>query len=116
MNDQVKNLFMSMLKDKEKVIYELLKDFNTSDANMKAFQSLCELYDSGEQVNADKALKAAAKSLRHLNDVNRRLLLILLVYTSGGDFATDAAKVLVNLGHGEEALQEMFKQKMRGRS
>jgi hypothetical protein len=109
-------LFMAMLKDKEQVVTTILKDFETSDANMKAFEKLTALYSTDPaSVSADKALAACAKSLRHLNDVNRRMLLIMLVYASAGDFQGDTAKVLMKMGRGEDALREMFRQKMGGK-
>lgn len=109
------DFFMSMLKDKESVIRTILSDLEASDKNMQAFAQLEHLLSEGEAVSADKVHRAAAKSLRHLNEVNKRLLLILLTYVSGGDFGTDAAKVLLKMGRGQEALQEMMRQKMQGR-
>jgi hypothetical protein len=108
-------LFMAMLKDREQVIATILKDFETSGANMKAFEKLAELYRTNpDEVSTERALAACAKSLRHLNDVNRRLLLLTLIYTSGGSYQTDTAKVLVKMGRGEDALREMMRQKMEG--
>jgi hypothetical protein len=108
-------LFMAMLKDKGQVITSIMKDFDTSEANMKAFTSLSELCrTSPGEVSTDKAIAACAKSLRHLNDVNRRMLLLLLVYVAGGDYQTDTAHVLNKMGHGEDALREMLRQKMNG--
>ncbi|WP_429565652.1 hypothetical protein [Paraburkholderia sp. MM6662-R1] len=106
---------MSMLKDSERVIATILKDFETSSANMKAFEKLADLYRTNpDEVSTERALAACAKSLRHLNDVNRRMLLLLLVYASGGSYETDTAKVLIKLGRGEDALREMMRKKMGG--
>lgn len=116
MKKEMIDLLTAMLKNKEQVIESLLRDISTSMANNQAFTSLCELYDRGEQVSTDKALKAAAKSLRHLNEVNSRLLLMLVVYSSSDSFSADVAKILVRLGDGEAALQELMRQKMRGAS
>jgi len=107
--------FMSMLKNKEAVLTSILKDIEVSAANAKAFEQLEQLYKDGEPVSTDRALAACAKSLRHANQVNQRLLMIALVYASGGDFSADAGKVLVKMGRGEEALREMMRQKMEGR-
>ena len=73
------------------------------------------LYKEGKIVNVDKALFACSKSLKHLNDVNQRLLMLIMVYVSGDNYQSDVAHALVKMGRGEEALQEMFKQKMSGR-
>ena len=74
-------LFMDMLKNKEQVIASILKDVDSCTKNMQAFEKLEALYKAGEDVSTDKALKACATSLRHTNEVNRKLLLLMLVYT-----------------------------------
>lgn len=106
--------FMSMLKNQEQVISTILKDLGTCDKNMQSFEKLESLYEQGKEVNTEKVLKACAKSLRHTNDVNRRLLMVLLVYVSGGSYSSDTSKVLMKMGRGKEALQEMFKRKVNG--
>ena len=106
--------FMAMLKNKEQVITMIFKDLDSCDKNQAAFTKLENLYEDGKSVDIDKAMAACAKALRHSNDVNRRLLMLMLVYTAGGDYSADCAKTLSKLGHGKEALQEMLKQKMNG--
>jgi len=106
--------FMAMLKNPEQVISTILKDLNTSETNMLAFEKLESLFKEGKSVNTEKALIACAKSLRLMNGLNRRILMLLLVYVSGGDYTSDTAKVLLKMGRGTDALQEMFKQKMAG--
>ena len=107
--------FMKMLKNPEQVITGLLKDLDSCQKNMSAFQKLEELYESGEDVSTEKALKACAKSLRHTNELNLKLIMLLIVYVSGGNYQSDTAQVLNKLGRGEEALQEMFKRKLSGK-
>ena len=107
-------MFLSMLRNKDKVLQSILRDIDVSNQNMVAFEKLEDLYGRDAKVNADKALQACAKSLRHVNDVNRRLLMLLLVYVSGGSYSGDTGKVLCKMGRGEEALKEMFRQKMNG--
>lgn len=107
--------FLEMLKNKEQVIRTVLKDLDTCDKNTAAFTKLEDLYNEGGSVNTEKVLKAYAKSMRHMNEVNRRLLMILLIYISGDSYNSDTGKVLIKMGRGEEALKEMFKQKMGGK-
>ena len=45
--------------------------------------------------------------------MNRRLLMLLVVYVTGSNFTTDSAHLMNKLGAGEEALQEMLRQKMK---
>lgn len=112
---QNSEMFMDMLKNKDKILSSILKDIDTSDKNMKSFEKLCALFEQGKEVNTEKALTACAKSIKHMNDMNRRMLIVLLVYTAGNNFSSDSASVLVKLGRGEEALREIFKSKMAGR-
>ena len=107
--------FMGMLKNKEQVIKTILNDLQSCEKNQAAFVKLEQLYADGKKVDSDRALAACAKALRHSNDVNRRMLMLFLVYTSGGDYDSDCAKTLNKLGRGDEALQEMMRQKMAGR-
>jgi hypothetical protein len=109
------NIFMSMMKNKEQVVKSIFQDLATCEKNMKAFEKLESLYDEGKEVNNQKVIKACSRSIRHLNDANRRMLMLLACYSIGGNFDADAAKVLLKMGRGEEALREMFKQKMQGR-
>lgn len=106
--------FMDMLKNKDKVIAAILADMQKSSSNMEAFDKLHSMYKTGSKVNTEKALTACAQSLRHLNDVNRRLLIIVFIYIVAGDYSSDVTKALVKLGRGQEAVREMFKQKFGG--
>lgn len=109
---QNNDIFMSMLKNKEEVLVSIIKDLDTCDKNMQAFEKLCSLFEQGKEVNTDKALTACAKSMRHMNDVNRRMLMVLMVYVSGNNYDGDTASVLVRMGRGQDAVREMFRRKM----
>jgi len=106
--------FMGMLKNKEQVLQTILSDLDSCGKNHDAFEKLASLYEEGKPVDNDKAMKALSLSVKHLNDVNRKLLLILLVYASGDNYTTDCALVLNKMGRGREAMQAMFRAKMGG--
>jgi hypothetical protein len=42
------------------------------------------------------------------------MLLLLMTYVQSSDFNSDVAQMLIKMGHGKEALQEMFAAKLRG--
>jgi hypothetical protein len=107
--------FLKLISNREQVIAAILADMDSCAKNAEAFAKLCELFDAGKEVSTEKALKAAAKSLRHSNEVNRRMMFLLLVYVSGSHFTGDAAGIMVKLGRGEEALKAVFDQKLKGR-
>lgn len=106
--------FMAMLKNKEQVVTMILKDLESCEKNQAAFVKLEGLYNDGKKVDTEKAMQGYAKALRHSNDVNRRLLMLLLVYVSGGNYDSDCAQTLSKLGRGKKALQEMLKRKIGG--
>lgn len=108
-------VLLDMLKNKQLIAGQLVADLDTCDKNMQAFEKLERLYaETPDTVNATKALTACSKSLRHLNEMNRRLIMLLVVYAAGDNFSSDSAKLLLKMGRGDEALREMFRQKMGG--
>ena len=72
------------------------------------------MYEDGTPVDTDKALKALAKSSRHLNECNMRLSMLLLAYLLGSSYDADVATALSKMGRGNEGLQEMWNRKMKG--
>ncbi|HHZ96999.1 MAG TPA: hypothetical protein EYN67_15930 [Flavobacteriales bacterium] len=108
-------IFMDMLKDKESVILSLIKDFDTCEKNRQAIDILLQKQEDAKVIDITKVQKAYSKSIRHLNDVNMRLLLLLITYAQGDGFSSDTAGALIKFGQGKEALREMFKQKMQGK-
>ncbi|MGL4460016.1 MAG: hypothetical protein ACRCUB_16800 [Plesiomonas shigelloides] len=104
---------LDMLKNKDLMAGQLMSDLDTCEKNMQAFEKLERLYaESPETVSATKAMAACAKSIRHLNEVNRRLIMLMVVYAAGDNFSSDSARLLMKMGRGDEALREMFRQKM----
>ena len=107
------DFLLKMLKDKEQVFRTLVGDGNQAMIiHGELDQTLKERFDDEDD---PEVLKAWVKSLMK---VNRRqattlthLLTIMLVYVQSDTFTSDVGKALVKLGRGEEALQEMFKQK-----
>jgi hypothetical protein len=106
------DLFMDMLKNKEQMVKMILKDLEACNKNSSSFKKLETLYKEGKEVNLEKAMTAFATTIKHMNDANERMLIILLTYISGDNFTSDVGKVLMKFGKGQEALQEMLKQKM----
>ncbi len=104
--------FMQMLKNPKQVAKMLLKDMGTCETNSKTLETLLGHYSDGKTPDPKQVAVALTQSLKHCNDVNRRIMMMLLGYVLQGDFTVDAAKVLSRLGHGQEALQEMLKQKL----
>ena len=105
--------FMAMLKNKEAILKSLLKDMDTCKKNQDAFEKMIVSLETGK-ADPIKIGLAFAKSNRHLNEMNARLCMLMLVYCSGSSFSGDVSNVLMKMGKGSEALQELFKQKLKG--
>ena len=109
-------MFFQMLKNREQVIVGLVNDVNSCTKNMHAFEKLERLYETNpDGVSTWQALKACAKSLRHLNEVNRKLMMLLIPYVAGKLFTEESTNILLRTGRGEDALQEALRQKGWGK-
>lgn len=106
-------LFLSMFKNKKQVLISIQKDFDVCKSNQDSFEKLATLLEDGKNVSNEKVLKSVSKSLRYLNELNSKLLLLLLIYVSGRSYDSDLTHMLAKLGEGEAAIKELFKRKMR---
>lgn len=106
--------FMDMLENKDRMLTSLFSDLETSGKNAESFKKLEALYRSGAQVNQEKALLACATSLRHANELNQRLVMILLVYAGSTTFSSDCSSILNKMGRGQEALRARFSDLLKG--
>ena len=106
----------AFLTNREEVISALLKDIDTCQAQMDGCEKVLERWAEVQEnpANLEKQLQTSVKCVRRLSDVNRRLLMLLMVYVVGNQFHSDSAALMAKLGRGEEALKELFKQKLKG--
>ena len=112
MFDQV---FMDMLKDKEQVIHSLASAYDQSDKIEAGFKTVADsVLNNPSEENLRKMVNTTMKCTKTLASINKMLIMLNLVYVAGDNYTSDIGKVLVRLGRGEEALREMFKQKMKG--
>lgn len=99
---------MDLLKDKEKVIRYVL---NISKNACKIEDGILSMrkrgYTDGGMI--DKLAEVAAMQTRQIE----LLSVIALVYMGNISFDRDVALILNRMGRGEEALQQMLKNKMK---
>lgn len=103
----------NLLKDKKDVISALIKAI---DSNEKMAAGLKKLKDSdsskySENFKVEKLLEVVANQSIQI----RQLSLINLIYAQSDSFDTDVAKLMMKMGRGEEALKQMFKNKLDGK-
>lgn len=104
------NDLLEILKDKRQVIKFLLK---TIDKNQNACNGIRKI-SGNDNLNykVTKTMEVVANQSLQI----KSLSLLLLVYTQSDSFDVDIAKMLAKMGKGDEALKQMFKNKMEGRA
>jgi hypothetical protein len=116
------SVFLDILKNPEQVIATLIGDYEKCGKNREAMdKTLAKLRESPETFtknpnNMIKLLEGQVVSNRALHDINTRLLLLLIVYCSSSNFASESGMLAVKLGKasGEDVLKEMLRRKMGG--
>lgn len=106
---------MSFLKDKKGVLKSLGKSIGKADKLSKNFQTAHDSFSANPSPeNQTKLLKATLKYTGQHAEITRNLAITILVYCAGGSFDGDLATMLNKMGRGNEALQEIWNQKLNG--
>ncbi len=114
-NQEITDLMRGMLKNKSSVLEAVAKSIDDSTRIEKGLRKVMDsVLENPNEDNLRKQLHVTMKSLASQSKTINQLALICLVYAASGDFTSDVAKTLSKLGHGKEALQEMFRQKING--
>ncbi|RKX21670.1 MAG: hypothetical protein DRP45_12065 [Candidatus Zixiibacteriota bacterium] len=110
--NDVAELMLRMLKDRDSVIRGLAESMDVCVKTQKGCQNVLDnwhLIDQGD--NLKNQLQTAIKTNQRLATVSCQLILVMLVYTMSDGFISDSGKVLTKMGRGREAIREIFKQK-----
>ncbi len=112
---EIVSLLKGMISGKEDVIQALAKGIeNTSRIQNGISKVKDSVLENPSEENLRKQLHITMKSLETQSTFVNQLALICLVYVTGSNYTSDIAQALIKLGHGKEAVQEMFRQKMQG--
>jgi len=106
----------AFLNRKEDVVQALIKDLDQCETMAAGCGNVLDSWGKveGNPENLAKQLRTAVKSVKALSAMNRRLVMLLMVYVCGDQFSSDSARLMIKLGRGKEALQDLFEQKLRG--
>jgi len=98
------------------VVKGLSSSLEKCNGNLNGLEKFINNIDDAEmsKENIRQKLKTLMKVEKEQISIIKQFLLINLIYVSSDTFTTDAAKLTMKLGRGEEALQAMFKAKMSG--
>jgi len=109
------DLFMSMLKDRKQVVEALLSAMEQSEKMISGLSKVSDsVIENPSDENLRKMVNTTMKCVSKQAKIIQMLALVSLVYTSSSQFSSDVARILIKFGKGEEALREMFNQKLRG--
>ena len=109
------SLLKGMMSGKEEIIQALAKGIeNTSKTQNGIGKVKDSVLENPSEENLRKQLHITMKSLETQSTFVNQLALICLVYVTGSNYTSDIAQALTKLGHGQDALKEMFRQKMKG--
>jgi len=100
---------LNLLKDKKEVISFLLQTIESNAKMSTGLRSMMQKNVSND-VKTQKLIEVVANQSIQI----KHLSLLLLIYTQGSNFDSDTATMMMKMGRGEEALQQMFKNKMEG--
>lgn len=110
---------MDILKDKTKLIKFLLQTLDESEKTKNGLLKLSESLTREEPnltlENIAKCLALTMRDTAKQSHVIQSLATIALIQCSSSNFDTDVALVINKLGMGQEALQQMLKNKMAGK-
>lgn len=110
-------VLMNMLKNPELTVAALSKSYaqaKTMEKGLEKASQTVVLNPSPE--NLSKMVSTAMKCQRRQATIIQILIVICSVYASGSRMSGDLAEALNKMGRGDEAIREMFNQKIRGRS
>jgi len=114
--NEIVSLLKGMMSGKKDVIIALAKGIESTAKIQNGIGKVKDsVLENPSEENLRKQLHTTMKSLEKQSEFINQLALICLVYVTGSNYTVDIAQALTKLGHGQDALKEMFKQKMNGK-
>lgn len=111
----IDEVFMEMLKNKEQVVKSLAGAYEQSGRVETGMEKVVDsVLENPSEENLRKMINTTMKCVKRQAGIIKMLVMLNLVYVSGSNYSADVAAVLMKMGRGQEALREMFKQKMGG--
>jgi len=108
---------LKQLSDKEEFILYLGKALEESDAYDKKLDNFIDAVKDGKTSNDQLGtmVKGLCIATKHSMTVHKNLLILAMIYFSGGSANTDIAMTLNKFGMGQDALKAMFDAKLKGK-
>lgn len=101
---------LNLLKDKSKVVKFLLQTIENSDSMIEGISGFSK-NDNSDKFKLDTIIRISKNQSIQI----KQLASILIVYTQSSNFDGDMAGMAIKMGKGEEALKQMFENKLNGK-
>jgi hypothetical protein len=116
---EMTGLLMDMIKNRDLVLQALSNSLEQAGTIKKGLDMLAKSIEGKDiiadrSVDFDKIFHSLLKANKQLASSVEVMSVLLILYVAEGDFGSDSALMLNRLGKGQEALRELFKQKLRG--
>lgn len=113
---ELPELLMEMLKGKEHILKTILTDIQTCQKTSAGCSKVDDNWDtiSGNPEDLKKQLRTAIRTNKRLADILQRVIVLQVAYVAGSNFDTDLTMALQKVGKGDEAIRQMFKNKLKG--
>lgn len=110
------DILLNLLKDKATGIQYLLSVLDESARQREGMTKLqASLEHNTSPENVAKCIQTTMKVCAKQADAIQNLAALMLVYMQSSSFDGDIARMLMKMGKGDEALRQMFKNKMEGK-
>lgn len=111
----IKKLVMDLLKNKDSVLDQLGVDLLYCSDTMDGIKKILPSVIDGSEENLRHQLKNSLAINYRQAEILKRLNLLMLIWVGSDEYRTTVAHLANKMGMGEEALREMFNQKMGGK-
>lgn len=101
---------LNLLKDKSSVLKFLLQTVENSNLMADGLNGF-DKNDNSDKFKIDTLVRIS----RNQSIQIKQLASILIVYTQSSNFDSDMARMAIKMGKGEEALKQMFENKLNGK-
>ena len=108
-------LMLDIIKNPEEMLQKSFEDLDEVSKIVKGIPKVIDSIENGSESNLRHQLKNQMASLHKISKMLQRQALFNIVMLSGDNFKSDAAKVAIKLGYGDEALKATLQQKFKGR-
>lgn len=116
-SDPFTDLFMQFLQDKKTAVASVADDVHRLHSLNKGLATFLANIDDADlsEENVRQKIRTLMKVLKTQNNIMSKMSILLLAYIQGSNFDQDVARLLDNLGKGEEALKAMMDAKLKGK-